>query len=183
MDNFPTLETERLRLRKPSVDDIPYIIKYASNPKIADTTLNIPHPYKEEDAVFWVNMANQGFEDGSGFIFSICRKDADEFMGGIGLKINQRFNRAEMGFWVGEPFWNNGYTTEAANRLLKFGFEKIGLHKIIANHFLHNPASGKVMQKCGMVKEAEMLDHIRKNNQYLSLIQYRLTRNEFNEMK
>lgn len=179
MDTFPILETDRLRLRKPAVKDIPKILKYADNPKIAETTLNIPHPYKEEDAIFWINMANQGFEDKSRFVFAICQKSSDEFMGGIGLRINQRFNRAEMGFWIAEPFWNNGYTTEAAGKILEFGFEEIGLNKIIANHFLNNPASGQVMKKCGMIKEAEMLEHVRKDNEYLSLIQFRLTRKEF----
>jgi RimJ/RimL family protein N-acetyltransferase len=180
MDHFPVLETDRLRLRKPSVKDIPNILEHADNPKIAETTLNIPHPYREKDAVFWINMANEGFKDKSGFVFAICQKSTDEFMGGIGLRINQRFNRAEMGFWIGEPFWNKGYTTEAAGEILKLGFEEIGLNKIIASHFVDNPASGQVMKKCGMIKEAEMLEHIRKDDEYLSLIQYRLTRKEFN---
>ncbi len=183
MDNFPTLETDRIRLRKPSVRDIPKILEYANNPKISETTLNIPHPYGEKDAVFWINMANQGFEDRSRFVFAICQKSTDDFIGGIGLRINQRFNRAEMGFWIAEPFWNNGYVTEASGKILEFGFEELGLNKIIANHFLNNRASGKVMEKCGMVKEAEMLEHVRKGDKYLSLIQYRLTRKEYNNQK
>ena len=103
-------------------------------------------------------------------------------MGGIGLRINKRFNRAELGFWLGEPFWNNGYITEAAGAALSFGFEKLGLNKIYATHLPKNPASGKVMQKNGMIREGTLVDHIKKGDQYLSVIQYRLTRAEYKEI-
>ena len=100
-------------------------------------------------------------------------------MGGIGLRINERFNRAEIGFWIGEPFWNQGYITEANQQVLKFGFEQVGLHKIYCTHLVDNLASGRVMIKNGMIKEGVLIDHIRKNDDYLSLVQYRLTKNEF----
>lgn len=163
--------------------DIPNIVKYANNPNISRTTLNVPHPYREKDAIGWINMANQGFEDQSRIIFAIALLPDDEFIGGIGLRINNRFNHAELGFWIGEPFWNNGYVSEAAKEILKFGFEEIGLHKIFATHLVENPASGKVMIKNGMVKEAELVDHIQKDGKYLTLIQYRITKKEFNNTK
>jgi RimJ/RimL family protein N-acetyltransferase len=59
--------------------------------------------------------------------------------------------------------------------VLTFGFRQLELNKIYATHFLNNPASGKVMEKNGMVKEGELKEHIRKNGEYLSLVQYRLT--------
>lgn len=181
MDEFPIIDTDRIRLRKPRVKDIPKIMEYANNPKVADMTLNIPHPYKEEDAIFWLNMAHNGFKEKSKFIFAICLLPTDEFIGGIGLRINKRFNRAELGFWIGEPFWNNGYATEAIREVLKCGFEEVNIHKILATHLLNNPASGKVMAKNGMIKEGELKDHIKKGDKYFSLIQYRLTQNEFND--
>ncbi len=144
-------------------------------------TLNMPYPYSEKDAIFWINMANEGFEDQNHFVFAICRLADNELMGGIGLRVNKRFNNAELGFWIGEPFWNQGFVTEAAGEVLKFGFEKAGLHKIYATHLIENPASGKVMIKNGMVKEGELVDHIRKDDQYLSLIQYRITKKEYFE--
>lgn len=182
MDNFPVLETERLRLRKPAVKDIPQLMEYANNPKIADMTLNIPHPYQEKDAVTWLNMANQHFEEQCGFVFAVARLSDDEFMGGIGLEINKRFNRAELGFWIGEPFWNNGLISEAVKEILRFGFEEVGLNKVVAHHLVNNPASGKVMTKNGLAKEGELKEHIRKNGEYLSLVQYGLTQKEYKEM-
>lgn len=142
-------------------------------------TLNMPYPYQKKDAISWINMANQGLEDENHFVFSICLLPDDEFIGGIGLRVNKRFNNAELGFWIAEPFWNKGIVTEASKEVLTFGFEEIGLQKIYATHLVENPASGKVMTKNKMIKEGELVDHIRKNDKYLTLIQYQLTRDEY----
>lgn len=180
--NTPTtIETDRLRLRRPAAKDIPNIVEYANNPNVNRWTLNMPYPYEEKDAITWISMAIDGYEDQSHFIFAICPVPGDELIGGIGLRINRRFNHGELGFWIGEPFWNKGYMTEAAGRILKFGFGQRGLHKIYATHFLENTASAKVMMKNGMIKEGELVDHVRKDNRYLTLIQYRITKEEFLE--
>jgi len=179
MDPFPKIKTDRLTLSELLATDIPTIIKYAGNKKIAETTLNIPHPYKEKDAIFWINMAHQGFQNKTQYTFGIRLNATNEWIGGIGLIINQRFNRAELGYWIAEPFWNNGYATEAVKAILKFGFETLQLNKIYATHLMGNPASGKVMIKNGMIKEGELKEHIKKGDFYKSLIQYRLTKSEY----
>lgn len=179
MNSFPKRNSNRLILDKISYSDIPKIIEYAGTKKIAETTLNIPHPYKEEDAIFWINSANNGFKNQDQFTFGIRLKSTSEFIGGIGLKINNRFNRAELGYWIAEPFWNKGYASEAVGTVLKFGFETVGLNKIYAFHLVENPASGKVMIKNRMIKEGELKDHTKKGETYRSLVQYRLTRSEF----
>lgn len=179
MEKELNLKTQRLILRSPKASDIPRIVKFANNSKVADMTLNIPFPYKEKDAILWINRANKGLQDESKFIFAVCRESTNKFIGGIGLEINKRFNRAELGFWIGEPFWSKGFATEAAGEMIRFGFEDVKLNKILATHLPNNPASGKVMVKNGMVKEGELKEHVRKNEEYLSLIQYRITRNEF----
>jgi len=94
MNTFPELETKRLLLSKLTTTDIPNIIKYAGNIRVAETTLHIPHPYSEADAIFWINAANDGFKNKTQYTFGIRIKNSKEFIGGIGLKINARFNRA-----------------------------------------------------------------------------------------
>ncbi|HKK47270.1 MAG TPA: GNAT family N-acetyltransferase [Balneolaceae bacterium] len=180
---YPTLETERMQLRKPVAKDIPHIVNYAGNPKIEEMTLNIPHPYHEKDAISWINLAYEGFEDNSRYNFVMDLKPNKGIIGCIGLEINTRFNRAELGYWVAEPYWNQGYASEATKAILRFGFEKVGLHKIYASHYSKNPASGKVMIKNGMKKEGKLKEHVLKANQYLSVIQYRLTRDEYQRLK
>ena len=97
--------------------------------------------------------------------------------------LNQRFDRAALGYWLAEPFWNNGFVTEAVGRLLAFGFQELKLNKIYATHLLHNPASGRVMIKNGMVKEGELIDHMKKGDEYMSVAQYRLTRKEYSAIQ
>ncbi len=179
MDKFPEIETKRLLLRKLSFTDIPQIIEFAGNQKVAETTLNIPHPYTEEDAIYWMNSANVGFVNKTQFTFGISTKLKDEFIGGIGLKINSKFQRGVLGYWIAEPFWNTGFATEAVGGILTFGFTEIHLHKIYATHLVENPASGRVMIKNGMIKEGELKDHTKKGDLFRSLIQYRLTKQEF----
>lgn len=183
MKQAPILKTERLVLSLPTLSDIPKIIEYAGHEKIAATTQNMPHPYQEKDAIFWLNMANQGFQSQTKYIFGLHLKESNEFIGGMGLHINSAFNRAELGYWVALPFWSKGYATEALQAVLKFGFERVKLNKIFAVHLIENPASGKVMIKNGMIKEGELKEHTKKGDEYRSVIQYRLTQKEYTASK
>ncbi len=98
MPDLPELNTKRLILRPLSFEDIPKINEYANNPGIAEMTLNIPHPYTEKDAVYWINMAYTGYEKGIQYTFGICLATTREFIGGISVKVEPRFNRGELGF-------------------------------------------------------------------------------------
>ena len=179
MKKAPVLETQRLCLRKPRAADIPRIVQFADNEKIYEMTMNMPHPYNEEAAIAWINMANEGLKDDSHFIFAIAQKPDDELIGGIGLKVNNRFNRAELGFWLGEPFWNSGFMSEATRAIIRFGFEELDLHKIFAHHMTKNPASGQVMKKNGMRKEGLLEDHVLKDDTHQSLVVYGITKSAF----
>ena len=176
MTKIPTLTTQRLSLGELFAADIPTIVQYAGNPNVAEHLLNLPHPYYEKDAIFWINMAQQGWADGTKCIFGIRQKDTKAFMGGVGLHIDARFNRAELGYWIAEPFWGKGYMSEAVGTVIQYGFEEVELNKIYAIHLLDNPASGKVMQKNGMVKEGEMKEHVKTRKGYQDIAQYGLTR-------
>ncbi len=183
MDDEYKIQTKRLVLGRLQASYIPKIVEYAGNRKIAEMTLHIPHPYHEEDAIFWIHLSNEGFRNGDRFTFGIFRIEDNEFIGGMGLRVDQSNHRAELGYWIAEPYWNMGYATEASKAILKFGFEEIGLHKILATHVSENEASGKVMIKSGMVKEGELAEHVYKNGKYYSLFQYRMLNNEYEALK
>lgn len=189
MEQFPRLLTKRLILDQIKPADIPDIVSYAGNIKITENTRTMPHPYREEDAISWINMANQGFKNRDNYIFAMRFRATDAFIGGIGLTLNKENNRAELGYWLAEDFWNLGFTTEAVQAILQFGFEKLNLNKIIAAYLITNETSGKVMIKNGMTKEAEFKDHdIKKDHtvtdsKYISLIQYRMLKSEYELLK
>ncbi|MEO1625864.1 MAG: GNAT family N-acetyltransferase [Bacteroidota bacterium] len=182
MKSFPELQTARLCLNQLQAADIPRILRYANEQKIADMTQNIPHPYSEESAIFWINNAHQGFVRADQYTFAIRLEEDRAFIGGVGLRLASKHRRAELGYWLALPFWGQGYMTEAVAAVLQFGFEQLKLHKIHATHLEENLASGKVMQKCGMQKEAILVDHIRKGGRFCTLVQYRLTQEEYQQL-
>ncbi len=189
MEEFPRLVTKRLILDQIKPADISDIVSYAGNIKIVENTRTMPHPYREEDAISWMNMANQGFKNKDNYMFAMRFRDTHAFIGGIGLTLDIQNNRAELGYWLAEGFWNLGFTTEAVQAILQFGFEELNLNKILAVYITTNAASGKVMIKNGMVKEGEFKDHdIKKDHtiaddQYVSLIQYRMLKSEYELFK
>ncbi|MGB5820687.1 MAG: GNAT family protein [Saonia sp.] len=179
MEIFPKIETERLFLTELTSKDIPEIVKHASNKNISDFTLNLPFPYSEKDAIFWINLANQGFKNRTDIIFGIRLKPENKFIGGIGLTVERKFNRAEIGYWIAEPYWRKGYATEATKSIIQYGFENLDLNKFTSSHLAKNPASGKVMKNSGMTKEGELKEHILKQSEYHDLILYGLTKKDY----
>ena len=176
---FPRLNTPRLLLRAFAPADVPTLVTLANDYEVAKNTLNIPHPYREEDARQWVRITQESFQQQTGYAFALELRATGEFIGGIGLNLELRFDRAEAGYWLGRPYWDKGLATEALGALLRFGFEELKLHKIYATHIAENPASGRVMRKNGMVKEGELAQHTKRDGRYQDLWQYRLLWSEY----
>jgi ribosomal-protein-alanine N-acetyltransferase len=106
------------------------------------------------------------------------RTDA-RLMGQTSLAIRRRHARAELGYWIGKRFWNDGYCTEASRAVVRYGFEALGLERILARYPPRNPASGRVMQKLGMVHEGRLRKHVRKWGQFEDLELYGILRKEY----
>jgi ribosomal-protein-alanine N-acetyltransferase len=176
---LPTLHTPRLLLRAFAPTDVPHLVALAGNYEVARNTLNIPHPYSEADARRWVQFTQDNLAQQTGYAFAVELKATGDFIGGIGLTVDRRFDRAEAGYWLGQPYWGQGLMSEGLAALLQFGFEELALNKIYATHIAGNPASGRVMLKNGMVKEGELVQHTRRDGQFHDLWQYRLTRAEY----
>jgi RimJ/RimL family protein N-acetyltransferase len=179
MEVIPVLETPRLRLRPLAPADAPTVQRLASAPEIADTTLNIPHPYPESLAEQWIAGRAEVARNGGGITWAVADRASDELYGAISVMIAQQHRHAEMGYWVGVPFWGRGYTTEAARAVLAHCFTSLGLHRIFAHHFARNPASGRVMQKIGMRHEGDLRQHIRKGERFEDLVLYAILRDEW----
>ena len=145
----PTLETERLRLRPLIITDAPYVQEYAGDAKVALMTSQIPHPYPARAAEQWI----EGKHEGDGLPFAIALRESDKMIGAIGVHPESNGLIAEIGFWIGKPFWGQGYCTEAAWEILRYCFEDLELPRVFAGHFVGNDASGRVQEKIGMRKE------------------------------
>jgi [ribosomal protein S5]-alanine N-acetyltransferase len=173
------LKTARLLLRPLEQTDIPAIVRMAGAREIAAMTANIPHPYTDEDARNFLARASEDFRAGLSVSFAICISPARELSGAVGLHLAPAHQRAELGYWIGAPFWGNGYATEAARAVVAFGFETLALHRIFAFHFAGNIASGRVLEQIGMRLEGRSRQHIKKWDQFIDLENYGLLRGDY----
>ncbi len=176
----PTLETKRLTLRPFTMADAPEVQRLAGDRRVAHTTARIPHPYEDGMAETWISTHQDRFEKREEVTFAVIRKEDCALVGAIGL-VFHLFDNAEMGYWIGVPDWNQGYATEAAGALLKYGFEDLGLHRIQATHFTRNPASGRVMEKLGMKHEGRLRGYVRKWGVYEDVEMRSILRDEYSD--
>lgn len=156
---IPTLRTQRLVLRPFEVGDASIVQTLAGVAEVALTTQNIPHPYKDGMAEAWIATHRPSWDEGKLLTLAIT-SDSEGLVGAVGIHINAVHRRGELGYWVGLPFWNRGYATEAAGALLEFGFGDLDLNRIQARHITRNPSSGRVMEKLGMKPEGVQRQHV-----------------------
>jgi [ribosomal protein S5]-alanine N-acetyltransferase len=176
---MPILETERLFLRRLELTDAPLIYDYMQAREIAANTLLIPFPYPPGAAEEWISRTHQSCDEGEGYNFGIVLKDEERLIGAIGLGLRTDHRRAEMGYWLGKPYWGQGFMPEAARRVIAFAFEVLGLNRIHASHFTHNPASARVMEKSGMIYEGTLRDHFFKWGEFVDAGLYAITRKDY----
>lgn len=140
-----TIRTSRLELRPPELGDAARISLLAGDYDVACMTGTIPYPYSEQEAAEWVQSVHAGEE---GVAFSILRAGA--LIGCTGYRAFGN-DHAELGYWLGKPYWGLGYATEAASALIAHAFETEGFTFLTAGHFTDNPASARVIEKLGFV--------------------------------
>jgi RimJ/RimL family protein N-acetyltransferase len=166
-------------LRPFELSDAPRVQLLAGDKAIAATTTSIPHPYEDGMAEKWIGSHPEGFEKGEQVAFAITLKENGELIGAIGLGLNLDQERAELGYWIGKPYWGRGYCTEAARAVLRHAFTELRLNRVHAHHFSHNPASGRVMQKLGMQHEGCHRQDVKKWGQFIDSEFYGILRSEF----
>ena len=159
--SIPTLQTKRLLLRPFVLADAPTVQRLAGDREVASTTLNIPHPYEDGMAEAWIETHAPNWEAKKNLALAVTA-EADELVGAVSLRLRLDHRRGELGYWIGVPYWNRGYATEAAGALVAYGFNELGLNRIEAQYITRNPASGRVMEKLGMKREGVRRQHILK---------------------
>ena len=156
----PTLTLNRLVLRPVEPEDAAAIDALLADREIAANTRDIPFPYSLEAAREWIEPQRQSWQHGKAAVFAICL-DGD-FIGVIGLEIESSDERAELGYWVGKAWWGQGYCTEATIAVIEFAFQSLQLNRIYAYHWERNRASGRVMEKSGMMREGSLKQHTKR---------------------
>lgn len=154
--------------------DAPSIARYANNYKIwRNVRDRFPHPYTLMDAEEWVRYASRETPE-----LSFAIEVGGEAAGGIGLLLKEDIYRrtAEIGYWLGEPFWGRGIMTEAVRALTGHAFATFDLARIYAGVFESNPASMRVLEKAGYAFEARLRKAVTKEGRTMDEFIYAIVR-------
>jgi RimJ/RimL family protein N-acetyltransferase len=170
------LETERLVLRRPTLADVKAIARAINDRRIAQNTARIPHPYAASDAEDFVNFVGKQPQDTN---FLITRDG--EVIGGVGIDLKPA--APEIGYWLGVPFWAQGYATEAARAVIDYAFEEFGSAELHAGARVVNPASRRVLEKCGFQWTNVELLRVRSLGCSVPVDRFRLDRGVWSSLK
>ena len=189
------LETDRLLLRPFVPQDAKRVQELAGDRKISDTAIAVPHPYEDGMAEEWISTHSRLRQEGEEWIFAITHQEAlgSDFeptgeslsskasspVGAITLRLNPVHQHAELGYWIGVPYWGHGFATEAARRLMEFGFDELSLHRVHAHYLTRNEASGRVLTKLGMRHEGTIREYFLTRHGFEDVTLMGITRDAF----
>lgn len=165
-----SITTERLVLRPLDLRDAARIALLAGDFDVASMTGTIPHPYSEQMAGEWIGSALEGEE---GTVFVIERDGT--LIGCVGYREDEK-GGAELGYWLGKPYWGQGFATEASAAMVAYAFDEGGLDYLTIGHFADNPASARIITKLGFTPQGEIRRDCVARDKKARCLTYRLER-------
>ena len=177
--NIPTVETERLTLRRIKISDAEDVFAYASRPETSKYLLWYPH----EDIHYtkkYLKLIDKRYSQGAFYDWAVVDKESGKMIGTCGFtKIDAAHDRGEIGYVLNPDFHRKGLAPEAAEAVLRFGFEILGLHRIEVRFMIENTASRKVSEKIGMTFEGEERESMLVKGHYRTIGISSILKNEF----
>jgi RimJ/RimL family protein N-acetyltransferase len=175
-DIVAVLATARLVLRAPRRSDVKAIASFANDRRIAANTARIPHPYGIEDAEQFIAAVNKREGEACFVIMLECAP--------IGVcSVDLREDGPEVGYWLGVPYWGRGFATEAVRALIDHAFGDLEHETLISGARVNNPASRRVLEKCGFQWTGVRLSRIRAINSAAPIDRFRLDRGLWASLK
>jgi [ribosomal protein S5]-alanine N-acetyltransferase len=135
-------------LRPFARDDAPRVQVLAGERAVAETTALIPHPYPDGIAEAWIAAQAQDRAAGCEYTYAITLATDGLLVGAIGLRPSPT-EQESVGYWIGRAYWGRGYATAAARAVIALAFSLLDPDLLTASHLARNPASGRVLEKCG----------------------------------
>src|SRR5665647_2576406 len=179
--SIPVLETKRLAMRAPRLEDAKTVAALANDRRIAENVARIPHPYRMADAESFISGANTA---GGEAVFLITLRD-ETIIGACGLMIDSKAKEQtpELGYWLGAQHWGKGYATEALHAVIDYAFTDLGYVALQAGCRVTNPVSRRVLEKCGFQWTGVGLTRIRAINSSAPIDRFRLERGIWSALK
>ena len=150
--------------------------------RIAATTATIPHPYPDRAAEDWISKHAEWFENDLAVDWAIEVTNEKILIGCISFEINKTHRRAELGYWIGIDFWNNGYCPEALAKAIEYAFHVLNLNKVTTRYMSHNIGFGRVIEKIGMEKEGLFKQDMLRNGRSTEMVVYGILNKDFNKL-
>lgn len=150
------IRTQRLLLRPPWPEDASAVTAALAEPDIAFNLAQVPHPYTLADAENFIARF-EAAEPQPTFVILTREADGTALAGCIGLFRDEKAGDWELGYWMAKDWWGRGYATEAGRAVLELAFLGLRLPRLVAGHFIDNPASGRVLEKLGFEPTGEGL--------------------------
>lgn len=172
-----TMESDLCQMRPLDSRDIEPIRQLAGAAEIAANTF-VPHPYPPDAASEFVKLCQERWKHDEAYVFAIIQKPDMDFAGTIGIHLDHAHNCADVGYWIGKPFWGRGLATAGLRLIIQFGFGRLQLNRIEAGHFPDNLASGRVMQKANMRFEGVRRQSILHRERYKDVVYYAILRDD-----
>ena len=174
----PIIETRRLCLRKLQKKDSEDMYEYSRDPEVARHVLWDAHTSIHQTRNYLRFLIRQ-YRNAAPGTFAIALRETGKVIGTIGFMWVQTDNRAaEVGYSLSRTYWNQGYMSEALQAIVEFGFTKLNLNRIEAQHECDNPASGRVMQHAGMRHEGTLRQRIFNKGRYVDVELYAIVRSD-----
>ena len=176
-----TLETERLILRRFTLDDAQDMYRnWATGEKV--TRYMTWPPYQNTDDVkAYIQSVIAAYENPDTYYWAIEEKSVGQVIGSISvIWLNEEVASAEVGYCLSDDHWGCGYMPEALNAVIRYLFDAVGLNRVQAGHDVNNPNSGRVMEKCGMRYEGTMRQANRNNQGVCDTVMRAILRDEYN---
>lgn len=176
--SLPVLETGRLVLRPLRRQDARDIFAYAADPEVARYVLWEPHR-SLADTRAWIGYVRNQYRRGLPASWAVTLRDSGRVIGTIGFMWYSETNAAaEIGYSFSRSEWNRGFATEALRAVIRSAFAALPLNRLEAQHDLRNPASGRVMEKCGMRKEGVLRQRIRNKGEFVDVALFSVLRSD-----
>lgn len=180
---IPTLECDRIILRRMQKSDADDMYEYASNPAVTKYLLWDIHPNRRF-TYNYLSYIHTRYRTGEFHDWAIVTKNGEKMIGTCGFtRFNPAANSGEIGYVLNPAYWGKGVAAEAARRVIRFGFDTLELNRIEAKFMENNVQSRRVMEKVGMTFEGIAREGMFVKNRYVSVGTYSILRSEYNESR
>lgn len=175
--------TERLLIRQYFLEDAENIHSVINNKEISEFMPSIPYPYPRETVDWWINFVNNRIKEKTAYELGIFLREDQRYIGNCELGISKNDEKqAYIGYFIDPLLWHNGYASEAVIEMIKFGFNKLSLDKIIGRCLYNNIGSIRVLEKAGFEFLSKKEEYIKNWDKVVEINYFQIDKGKFEEI-